>query len=392
MNILVVEDDKMILRVLKKHLKEWGYGTLTATNGAEAWEIMKTIPESIEVVLTDWVMPEMNGLELCERIRKTRYDHYVYLILISTRDSESSIVRGLEGGVDDYIVKPLNPDELHARLEIADRIIRLEKDLREKYEEMKRNHFQTIQMFTNLIEVYDKNLGGHCRRVAKVATALAKRHPLVSDKALELVETAGLLHDIGMVGLPKEIFTKKRTEMNSEDKQFYLTHPVQGEIVLKEIGSLRPAARLIRAHHEQVNGLGFPDGLEERRIPLLAKIISGASMYDNLVHRGGVPMENIPEHLIRFKGYQLDPTIVDLLLEVNLDLMQQEHKKEYQEVQIDDLKQGMALAKNVRMKSGVLVLPAESELTEGSIDKLKNYLKLACITDKVYIKKQGVRG
>ncbi len=211
MNILVVEDDKMILRVLEKHLNAWGYKTLTARNGAEAWEIMKTIPESIEVVLTDWVMPEMNGLELCERIRKAGYDHYIYLILISTRDSETSILRGLEGGVDDYIVKPVVPDQLHARLEIAGRIIRLEKDLRERYDELKRNHFQTIQMFTNLIEVYDKNLGGHCRRVAKAAVALAKKHPRIPDRALELVETAGLVHDIGMVGLPKEIFHKKRT-------------------------------------------------------------------------------------------------------------------------------------------------------------------------------------
>lgn len=70
------------------------------------------------------------------------------------------------------------------------------------------------------------------------------------------METAGLVNDIGMVGLPKEIFTKKRTEMNSEEKEFYLTHPVQGEVVLKEISSLRPAARLVRTHHEQVNGRG----------------------------------------------------------------------------------------------------------------------------------------
>ncbi len=392
MNILVVEDDKMILRVLEKHLNGWGYKTLTARNGAEAWEIMETIPESIEAVLTDWVMPEMNGLELCERIRKANYDHYVYLILISTRDSEHSIVRGLEGGVDDYIVKPLNPDELRARLEIAGRIIRLEKDLREKYEEMKRNHFQTIQMFTNLIEVYDKNLGGHCRRVAETAVALAKKHPQVPDSALEVVETAGLVHDIGMVGLPKGIFTKKRTEMNSDEKDLYLSHPVQGEIVLKEISSLRPAAGLVRAHHEQVNGLGFPDGLKDRKIPLLAKILSGASIYDNLVRRGGVPLESVPEHLIRFKGYQLDPTVVDLLLEVNQDIIQRDRKKEYQETLVDDLEGGMTLARNVRLKSGVLVLPAETRLTASSVDKLKNYLSLACITDKIYIKKREVRG
>jgi len=391
MNILIVDDDPSTLQLLEKDLKKSDHTIFLAQDGKEAWSKLQSAP--YDLVLSDWMMPGMDGLELCRRIRNADFKRYVYFIIISAKDIKQEILDGFESGIDDYITKPIDLDDLHARIKVGARIVELEKDLSEKYDEIKRNYFQTIRMFASLVEVFNEDLGGHSRRVAEISRELAKRHPEVSEEDLALVEAAGLLHDIGMVGLPGEILTKKRTEMNGEERQSFLSHPVRGEIILKEIDFLRPVARLVRAHHEQYNGLGFPDGLSKNEIPLLAKILSAASIYDNFVHRGNVSYEEVPGKLRQFQGYQLDPALVEILLEINLENIQKEKGKAFVEVLVDDLEEGMILAKDIRMKSGAMMMPGETTLSIYGIEKLQGYYhELAGITNKVSVYKSDVRG
>ena len=383
MRILVVDDDKATLRLLGDKIKDWGYSVYPANNGTEAWERLESNP--VDIVLSDLEMPDMDGFELCRQIRNANFRQYIYVIFISGRDTQQDIIRGLEGGADDYLIKPVNFDELQARIEIGGRIISLEKELNRKADVINKNYFQTIHMFSNLLEVFNEELGGHCRRVAELSLRLAKRHPDLSEQDYQIAEAVGFLHDIGMVGLPSSILSKKRTEMNGEERELYLSHPALSEIILKEIEFLWPIAKLVRAHHEQVNGLGFPDGLSGKEIPLISKIVSAASVYDNLVHRGKIPLEDVHNNLQRMSGYQLEPAIVDLLLEINLENIQEEKEKVFLELDLDDLTQGMVLAKDVRMKSGAIVMPARMELKTYSIDKLKSYRQLACVSNKVYV-------
>lgn len=383
MRILVVDDDKATLRLLGDKIKDWGYSVYPANNGTEAWERLESNP--VDIVLIDLEMPDMDGFELCRQIRNANFRQYIYVIFIRGRDTQQDIIRGLEGGADDYLIKPVNFDELQARIEIGGRIISLEKELNRKADVINKNYFQTIHMFSNLLEVFNEELGGHCRRVAELSLRLAKRHPDLSEQDYQIAEAVGFLHDIGMVGLPSSILSKKRTEMNGEERELYLSHPALSEIILKEIEFLWPIAKLVRAHHEQVNGLGFPDGLSGKEIPLISKIVSAASVYDNLVHRGKIPLEDVHNNLQRMSGYQLEPAIVDLLLEINLENIQEEKEKVFLELDLDDLTQGMVLAKDVRMKSGAIVMPARMELKTYSIDKLKSYRQLACVSNKVYV-------
>ena len=385
MHILVVDDQAAARQFLEKILKDWGHTVYLAENGSEAWITLWSA--AVDMVVTDWMMPEMNGLELCRKIRNADFNKYIYLILISARNTQQDIIQGLEVGVDDYITKPVNTKEFRARIEIGGRLISLEKKLRGKHAETERNYYQTIQMFTNLIEVVDEELGGHCKRVAKLCLRLAKLHPDVAQEDLPVLEAAGLLHDIGMVGLPKEIVSKRRTEMNGDEKKLYMSHPVQGEIILKEIEFLKPISILIRSHHEQVNGRGYPDGLKGEEIPLLSMIISGASIYDSLVKKWKVPMEDIPDRLQQQRGYQLEGDLIDYLLEINLENIRKEEEKDYLKISLDELKEGMVLTSSVRMKSGALVLPSLTKLTNHSIEKLINYRKLDCIADTVCVYK-----
>lgn len=385
MQVLVVDDDASTLALLEKSFTKWGYDTLTAGNGRQAMEVLSS--NRIDMVVSDWVMPEMNGLELSRKIRGMELKYYIYIILISAQDTRMDVVRGLESGVDDYLAKPMNMDELRARMEIGVRIIKLERELNQKFIAIKRNYYQTIHMYTQLLETYNEKLGGHGRRVGELALKLAKAHAGVSSEEYAIVEAAGMLHDIGLVGLPETLVTKRRIEFTGEEQALYRSHPSRGEAILNHIDLLKPVARIVRMHHEQHNGRGFPDGLAGEQIPLAARLVGAASIYDGLVHQEGIPLDQLPEHLQQYRGYQLDSPLVDLLLEISLREIEAEAMRVDMELCLEDLLPGMVLATDVRMKTGAFVMAADTCLEESSIEKLKRYHELGNISDKVFIRK-----
>ena len=162
-------------------------------------------------------------------------------------------------------------------------------------------------------------------------------------------------------------------------------------ISLGKIKFLRPISKLVRAHHEQVNGRGFPDGLPGENIPLMAKIVSAASTYDNLVHKRKVLLKDIPDMLNLQKGYQLDAGVVDLLFKINAENIDHKKKENTVTVGLDDLKEGMMLAQNVRRSNGALILPKNTEVTRHEIEKLHNYYRLEKITEKLDIFKSSIK-
>jgi putative nucleotidyltransferase with HDIG domain len=238
------------------------------------------------------------------------------------------------------------------------------------------------------MESFDETLGGHCLRVSRLARKLATLHPAVDDVDYDQVEAAGLLHDIGMVGLSPELLTKKRTEMCGDEQQQFQSHPVRSELLLNNIDMLHPVAKIVRAHHEQFNGRGFPDNLTANDIPLAAQLVSAASIYDNLRHRGQVAYEAIPDHLQRLRGYQLSPELTDLLLDLNMELMKKELARTDIPLTLEQLKDGMVLALDVRMKTGAIVMAADTPLSHHHIEKLKGYLALGNIHDQVVVYKE----
>ena len=144
---------------------------------------------------------------------------------------------------------------------------------------------------------------------------------------------------------------------------------------------------MVRSHHEQVNGFGYPDGLKGDEIPLLSRVIHAASMYDSLVKKWKVPLEDIPDRLQQQREYQLEGNLIDYLLEVNLENIRKEEEKDYLKVSLDALEEGMVLTSSVRMKSGALVLPSLTKLTTRGIEKLISYHKLDCIGNTVCVYK-----
>ncbi len=389
MNILIVDDDKVTLSLLSKYLKRQDHAITAVSDGSQAWSLVQQRP--FDMVISDWLMPELDGIELCQRIRNASLDYYIYLILISSQDTRADIVSGLKAGVDDYLTKPINLEELNARIEIGQRIISLEKRLKKNYQEIARNYYQTIHMFTQLLEVFDKKLGGHCRRVGRLCLQLARMHPEIDQGQYAKAEAAGLVHDIGMVGLPVAVYSKLSTEFTSEEKELFRSHPERGSLVLEQVDMLKPVARIVKLHHEQYNGRGFPNGIDGSQIPLLAQLVGAASFYDDLRFLRKVALDEMAQHLQRTRGYQFAPEIVDMLLEININIIEKEKATNDRSVEIDRLQEGMVLSRNIYLKTGAFIMSADSPLGNDAIDKLKQYVKLKAITDRVYVYKDSSR-
>lgn len=385
MQVLVVEDNAAALTQFTKGVSQAGHQAHTAGDGSSALAAMgKT---RIDVVLAKRVLADSNGIELCGKIKSMDRHPAVHFILAVERDARLDLSQAMSGGADDVILVPFDPPELHAKLVLAERIIRLERELDQKHTVIQRNYQQTIQALAQLITTYSEQVGHHCRRVGALALLLAERHPQVQPEDLPLIEAAGLIHDIGLIGLPEVILTKRRTALTGDETVMFRTHSERGEAILAQFDLLKPLARMVRMHHEQFNGRGFPDGLSGDRIPVPAQIIAAASLYDDLIYRDKIGLKKAPEHLQRYRGYQLEPSLVESLLEINLLRLHEEAGRDYIPVMIADLAGGMTLATDILLKSGAFVMAAGTPLDASIIEKLKRHHESGNIMDKVFIRK-----
>ena len=151
MRVLVVDDDEVTAAVLEHSLLQFGYDVTLACNGREAFDIIRN--GDIHMVVSDWCMPEMSGLELCRRIRQRRSGTYIYIIMLTSNSSTHDVVEGLNAGADDYITKPFQPEELQVRLRVGERVLSLEsRDL-------------TIFALAKLAESRDPETGAHLERI-----------------------------------------------------------------------------------------------------------------------------------------------------------------------------------------------------------------------------------
>ncbi len=130
MKVLVADDDSVSRRLLENYLQKWGYDVTVAANGAEAWRLFEQ--DEFPIVLSDWMMPELDGPELIQRIRASARSNYVYTILLTVRSQKEDLVKGMEAGADEFISKPFDKDELRVRIRAGERIIRLEMALKEQ--------------------------------------------------------------------------------------------------------------------------------------------------------------------------------------------------------------------------------------------------------------------
>src|SRR5437868_11885810 len=194
MRILIADDNNFYRRALQLTLEEWGYEVVSAADGVQAWEHLNG-PHAPKLAILDWMMPGLNGPDVCRRLRALHRHEPTYVILLTSKSGKENAVAGLESGADDYVLKPFDRDELRARVRVGLRIVGLQTS-------------QTVvYTFARAVDGKSPYTRGHSERVTKYALALAERLGL-SAADRDVLYRGGHLHDIGKICIPDGILNK----------------------------------------------------------------------------------------------------------------------------------------------------------------------------------------
>ena len=308
--LLLVDDEKMILRALERVFSDGDLRVLTAMSGDEALALLAE--NSISVVVSDNRMPGMMGTELLTRIKEISPDTG-RIMLTGTADVATAMEAINEGSVFKFLVKPWDIKVLKSAVTKARARFNLVKALR-------RSDEATFLGIAKTIELKDPATRGHCDRVAGYALLIAEGLHLSKDRKL-LIKHGGWLHDCGKIGVPDAILNKNNRLCDIE-LGILRKHPGWGAEVAKEALLHQTILNIIQFHHEQYDGNGYPSGLQGEKIPLEARIVAVANVFDALTsHRGyrkacllDCPMDRVFATLGEMQAKELDPELVNILM------------------------------------------------------------------------------
>ena len=268
--VLVVDDNPNTMTLMRDLLSSRGYDVVAVPDAAQAEaEILRHVPD---LVLSDVVMPGKSGYELCRELKENPATRLVPVVLITGLSEREDRVRGIEAGADDFLNKPIFPEELFARVKSLIKLKEFTDEL-----ETAESVLCTLGLS---VESRDPYTEGHCERLAVNASNLG-RHIRLDEEEIIALRRGGYLHDLGKIAVPDEIL-KKGANLTPEEWAVMKRHPITGENICRPLKSLRLVLPIIRSHHEHFDGSGYPDGLEGRDIPLLARILQVVDVYDAL--------------------------------------------------------------------------------------------------------------
>ena len=324
--IMLVDDDEINTKAVTCMLQE-EYRVLTAKSGSEALDVLKQqIPD---LILLDVHMPQMDGHDVLRALKRIPEYAEIPVMFLTSDENEETEVQGLSEGAIDFIRKPFIKMVAMQRIQRVLELSYLQKNLKQEVEKqtdvaekrrqkMERMSLQMVHALANTIDAKDSYTNGHSTRVARYSVMLAKRMGY-SGEELEWLEYAALLHDIGKIGVPREIINKP-SKLTDEEYEIIKTHPGIGANILNEVTEIPDIAIGARWHHERYDGKGYPDHLQETEIPELARIIGVADAYDAMTskrsYRDVLPQEVVCGELEKGKATQFDPKIADIMIQL----------------------------------------------------------------------------
>ena len=268
--VLVVDDNSDTAMLMQELLGHRGYEVITASSAEQAEA--KILHAAPDLILSDVIMPGKSGYELCRELKENPATRLIPFVLITGLSNREDRVRGIEAGADDFLNKPIFPEELFARVKSL-------LKLKEFTDELETAESVLCSLGLS-VESRDPYTEGHCERLALHASALG-RHLGLDDESVVALRRGGFLHDLGKIAIPDEIL-KKGSNLTASEWEIMKQHPLIGENICQPLKSLRRVLPIIRNHHEHSDGSGYPDGLKKQDIPLLARVLQVADVYDAL--------------------------------------------------------------------------------------------------------------
>ena len=322
MRCLVVDDEPVVRRAVRRMLEAQGFTCLEAGSGREALLLLAGTGE-LPLIVSDLRMPELDGMGFLTEVRRLFPDTAV--VMLSGVAETSVAVECLHQGAADFLTKPVAVAEMHARvtraLEKRALVMQnrhyqatLERRVQEQAERIRELFLEGVQMLARALEAKDPCLRGHSIRVSRYAVATARRLGL-GAAAVEQIRIGGELHDIGKIGT-REAVLQKPGALTEEERHQICAHPLLGERMLAPLARESPGVlRVVRSHHERVDGAGFPDGLQGEAIPLEARIVAVADAFDAMTSERPYRPPRAPaaalQELRQVSGAQLDAEAVD---------------------------------------------------------------------------------
>ncbi|PWC74819.1 two-component system response regulator [Azospirillum sp. TSH64] len=340
--ILIVDDEPINLKVMADLLRD-SYGLIVAKDGPQALARLAGDPLP-DLILLDVMMPGMDGVEVCRRLKSDARTRGVPVIFITAMGQVHDETRGFEVGAVDYITKPISPPVMLARVRthialreaqraLADQNRQLEDRVAERTRDLLRAQDATIRAMASLAETRDNETGNHIRRTQNYVLALAlhlSRDPRyagqLDEETIELLYKSAPLHDVGKVGIPDSILLKPG-KLSDAEFEVMKTHAAlghdaifaaEGQTDLAITGGssfLRIAREIAHGHHERWDGTGYPQGLAGEAIPLSARLMAVADVYDALISRRcykpPFPHEQAASIIREGSGSHFDPAVVD---------------------------------------------------------------------------------
>ncbi|SHJ40144.1 Response regulator c-di-GMP phosphodiesterase, RpfG family, contains REC and HD-GYP domains [Desulfatibacillum alkenivorans DSM 16219] len=433
--VMLVDDEPGISRAIQRILRREGLNILTAQSGPQALDMLKNRETMISLIISDQKMPEMTGAEFLSQARKIVPDAIRFLL---TGYSEmDAIVQAVnQGRIHRYLTKPWQDDDLllqvrqaleqfeltmenkrllaltarqNAKLKelnhgleakVAERTKEIEQknlQLSELNKELESSFHNTVRSFASLLQMQAPILAGHGRRVSAMARDMAMEMGLEQNEIAN-IEIAALLHDMARLDLSKKEGISPANQWSQKDQERYLQHPAEAQAMVRLIGKLDHVGVLIRSHHERCDGKGFPDGLDRFTIPLGSKIIAVANAYDTILYVERLHSEAVadfkklhPEAKAMSQQLLLEKSAIqyirknsDIIFDAQavdafLSCLAQKGTAgaREKEVGIDQLKPGMVLSRAIYSAKGQYLLPYDTELSQGYIDRLKKIAERA---------------
>lgn len=331
--ILVVDDEEPIREIISSMLNAAGYKTRQASSGMEALAILNATGE-FELVLSDLMMAELDGIALLERAKEKYPDMPV--IMVTAVHDISVALAAIRNGAYDYLLKPFEREQLlaivrraleHRRLKLENRayqsnletlVAARTEQLRQAMNDLERSYDITLEALGDALDLKDAETEGHSKRVTAFTIAIARAMGLSAER-IRIIARGAFLHDIGKMAIPDAIL-RKPGALTPDETEIMREHCFRGYQMLKKIPFLAEASEIVYAHQERYDGTGYPRGLKGDEIPLGARIFSIADTLDAITsdrpYRAAQPISVARDEIVRFSGRQFDPEVVKIFLQM----------------------------------------------------------------------------
>jgi putative two-component system response regulator len=328
--ILIVDDEESIRKLLDRRLSKMGHSCVLAVDGAEA--VGKLGLNTFDLAITDVSMPVMDGIEFTQAARQK--DEALSVIILTAHGDMETAVMALRAGAFDYHQKPIEWERLavsadhgieRTRLirENAEYMATLERKVAERTAELEKKNLElgkrfleTVTALVSATEVKDKYTEGHSRRVAANAKALALSAKLSVEDS-DRIYIAGLLHDMGKIGIPDKILLKPGI-FSEEERAVMQNHSTFSADILSNVEAFKDIVHIVLYHHERYDGKGYPTGLKGVEIPIGARALSIADLFDAMTssrpHKARIATQEAIEEIRRVAGTQVDPELAEAFI------------------------------------------------------------------------------